>query len=524
MLRSCRKSLFRPKVADSTGAKLTGGSLLLRSLALRRLFDRKFLAADERFVGVLLPPSVPGVVTNAFLTLSGRIPVNLNYTASKAILDSCLHQCGIRHVITSRRVMEKLGIELDSQLIYLEDIPPQVTKLDKLLAAGIAYLTPASVLERMLGLTKLRPDDLMTIIFTSGSTGEPKGVMLSFDNIGSNIEAIDRIIKLRDTDVVLGILPFFHSFGCTVPLWTVLSLAPQGVYHFSPLDAQVIGKLTREHRANILIATPTFLRSYLRRSSKEDLASLEIVVAGAEKLPKELSNAFEQKFGARPVEGYGTTELSPLVAVNIPASRAPAGELVSKEGTVGRPVPGVRAKIVDPESGKLLGIDQPGMLWITGPNVMQGYLERPELTAEVIVDGWYKTGDIATIDADGFITITGRESRFSKIGGEMVPHIKVEETLAKVIGAGEEELKVVVTAVPDERRGERLVVVHTHLDQTPEQLVKQLGQTGLPNLWIPGADSFIEVPEIPVLGTGKLDLKALRQVALDKFGDSSTTT
>ncbi|MGH7194905.1 MAG: AMP-binding protein, partial [Candidatus Saccharimonadales bacterium] len=218
------------------------------------------------------------------------------------------------------------------------------------------------------------------------------------------------------------------------------------------------------------------------------------------------------------VEGYGATELSPVAAVNIPPSRAAAGRLMAKEGTVGRLLPNVGAKIVDSETGAELPADQPGMLWIQGPNVMRGYLGRPEKTAEVIHDGWYKTGDIAAIDADGFIRITGRESRFSKLGGEMVPHLKIEETIQRIVGAGEDELKVAVSAVPDARKGERLVVVHTPLEKSPEQICKELSQAGLPNLWIPSPDSFCEVREIPVLGTGKLDLKALQNLALERCG------
>jgi acyl-[acyl-carrier-protein]-phospholipid O-acyltransferase/long-chain-fatty-acid--[acyl-carrier-protein] ligase len=216
--------------------------------------------------------------------------------------------------------------------------------------------------------------------------------------------------------------------------------------------------------------------------------------------------------------------LSPLVAVNIPASRAPhTDEVVAKEGTVGRTIPGVAAKIINPESGQELGIDEAGLLLIRGPNVMQGYLHQPELTSKVLHDGWYNTGDMAKLDADGFITITGRESRFSKLGGEMVPHLGVEEAIQKVIGASDDVLTVAVTAVPDARKGERLVVVHTALDKSPAEIVKQLGETGLPNLWIPDAESFMQVEQIPILGTGKLDLKQVKTLALERFAPEQTS-
>jgi acyl-[acyl-carrier-protein]-phospholipid O-acyltransferase/long-chain-fatty-acid--[acyl-carrier-protein] ligase len=306
--------------------------------------------------------------------------------------------------------------------------------------------------------------------------------------------------------------------GFSITLWCVLGLDLKGIYHFSPLDAKQIGKLCQEHGATILIAAPTFLRNYLRRCSKEDLATLDVVVAGAEKLPQDLSNAFEDKFGVRPVEGYGTTELSPLVSVNIPPSRAKRGDTIGlKEGSVGRPVPEVVAKVIDPETGRDVAPGQPGLLLIGGPNVMQGYLGQDAKTAEVMRDGFYVTGDIARVDEDGFIFITGRQSRFSKLGGEMVPHLVIEEALQKIIGEGDEQkICTAVTAIPDERKGERLIVLHTAMEKLPEHVVRELAAFGLPNLWIPSPDSFFEVTEIPVLGTGKLDLQRLKQVAQEK--------
>lgn len=519
-LRAARRRLWELKLTDSLGQKFTGGTLLLRVFILRRLLRREVLQADEKYVGVLLPPSGGAVLVNTALAIDSRIAVNLNYTVTADVMNLCIQHAGIRHVLTSRLVMRKLNMpKLDAEIVYIEDFRDKVSKLDKAIAAAMAYATPVWALERLLGLTKLKPDDVLTIIFTSGSTGEPKGVMLTHSNVGSNVDAIDQIVQLRHDDVLLGILPLFHSLGYTATMWTVLMLDIKGAYHVSPLEAQQVATLCRENRGTIIIATPTFLRSYLRRCESEDFKTLEVVVAGAEKLPVDLSDAFEKKFGVRPVEGYGTTECSPLVSVNIPKNRAPDtnGHVVAKEGTVGRPIPGTAAKIVDPESFVELGIDQPGMLLIKGLNVMLGYLDLPEKTAKVIRDGWYVTGDIAKIDSDGFITITGRESRFSKIGGEMVPHIKIEETIQKVIGSGEEEMLAVVTAVPDARKGERLVVLHLPLQISPDEIIKRLAAEGLPNLWIPARDSFVQVEAIPVLGTGKLDLKGMKQAALDKF-------
>jgi acyl-[acyl-carrier-protein]-phospholipid O-acyltransferase/long-chain-fatty-acid--[acyl-carrier-protein] ligase len=520
-LRNCRRNRSRSKVADSAGQEMTGGQLLLRTLIVKRILERSVLAADEKFVGVLLPPSVGGVLANAALPLAGRIPVNLNYTASRETINHCIEAAGIRHVITSKLFMTKMRLEVNVPVVYLEDFKDQVTKLDKAIAALQAYIMPISILERQFGLTSIKADDLLTIVFTSGSTGEPKGVMLSHHNVRSNVDAIEQMYQLKSTDVLLGVLPFFHSFGFTGTLWAVLSLEPKGVYHFNPLDARVIGTLCATHKTTIMMATPTFLRGYLKRCEKEQLQTVDLVVVGAEKMPIDLAQAFFDKFGARPIEGYGTTELSPVAAVNIPDHRsATANQKGTKEGSVGRPLPGTTAKIVDADTFVELAVDQPGLLLIKGPNVMRGYLNNPEKTAQVIRDGWYITGDIARIDAEGFITITDRASRFSKIGGEMVPHIKVEEILQKIVADQsdeEHELHAVITAIPDEKKGERLIVVHRPFAKPIDQVLAELSAAGLPNLWVPSRDSFLEVAEIPHLGTGKVDLKGLKALALEKF-------
>ena len=519
LVRLCKRRKFSAKVADSSGAALTGGALLMRALILRRLLDRLVFSQDESYVGVLLPPTTAGVVVNASLALSRRVAVNLNYTVSSEVMNECIRQSQIRHVLTSRRFMEKMEFDLDCEVVYLEDFKDQAGLSDKLVGGLASYVFPARMVERSLGLHEIKPDDVLTVIFTSGSTGTPKGVMLTHKNVGSNIDAIEKVVSLTSRDVIVGILPFFHSFGYTVTLWGTLGINVKGVFHFSPLDARQVGKLCRQHHGTVFLSTPTFLRSYLRRCDAADFASLDVVVAGAEKLPRELCDSFEEKFGVRPVEGYGATELSPLVAVNVPSSRQNADHQVdAKEGTVGRPIPGVTARIVDLDSGDVLGAEQPGMLQIRGSNVMLGYLNRDDLTAEVVRDGWYVTGDVALIDDDGFIKITGRQSRFSKIGGEMVPHIMIEETLTQIIGEDEEQgLQAAVTAVPDAKKGERLIVIHTSLQQTPEQLCQALSDAGLPNIYIPSQDSFLEVEELPFLGSGKLDLKRIQQIALEHF-------
>lgn len=519
-VRVCKKRKFSLKAADSSGTEVTGGAMLMRTLILRRLLAKHVLAPDEKHVGVLIPPSFGGFATNLALAMDKRVAVNLNYTVSNEIMNNCIQQAGIRNVLTSRKVMEKFDFEFDCNVVYLDDLREKLTLGDKLAGAIGAFAVPGRVLEAQLGINNCQKDDVLTIIFTSGSTGVPKGVMLTNENIATNVQAMDQVVKLQRSDTLIGILPFFHSFGYTVTLWGVGAVDIGGVYHFSPLDSMQIGKLSQKYNVTILLATPTFLRSYLRKCTPEQFHKLDVVVAGAEKLPAELCEAFEKKFGVRPVEGYGATELSPLVSVNVPPSRRGDNYMVDcKEGTVGRPVPNVAARITHVDTGEELGVNEEGTLWIKGPNTMKGYLDLPEKTAEVLQDGWYNTGDVALIDDDGFIRITGRISRFSKIGGEMVPHVIIEDTLSGLLDEDEQdELRFAVTAVPHPKKGEQLIVLHTKIKKSPSDYCQGLAESGLPNLYIPSANSFYQVEELPLLGTGKLDLRAMKEKAVELAG------
>lgn len=525
MITACKRRKFKTKVADSTQQQETGGSLLTRILVLRRLLQKHVLDSGEERVGVLIPPSVGGAIVNAALSLDKRVVVNLNYTLSNELINFCIKNAGLKRVLTTRKVMDKLGFELDCEVEYLDNLKDKVTGGDKAIAAFQAYAMPGGMLRSTLGLNSLQPDDVMTIVYTSGSTGVPKGVMLTQQNIATNVDGIDAVAQLKKSDSLIGVLPFFHSMGFTVTLWTPLACDISVGYHFSPLEAKVVGKLVERCKGTILVATPTFLRSYLKRCTPEQFKTMDIVVAGAERLPPELCQQFEDKFGVRPVEGYGATELSPITAVNVPASRQAPGKLQkdAKEGTVGRTICNVAAKITDLDSGEELGPGKPGMLWITGPNVMKGYLDLPEATADVLHDGWYKTGDVALLDEDGFIQITGRISRFSKIGGEMVPHVKVEEVLSKFLDDTPEDDTddqplAAVTAVPDQKKGERLIVLYATDKKSVDEMRQSLTDAGLPNLFIPSADSFLRVDALPVLGTGKVDLKGIKDLAAEMTG------
>ncbi len=522
-IRQCRVAWNRVKVADSAGTELTGGRLLAGSLAFHKLLTSSVLKPDAQFVGLLLPPSAGGILANTALTLAGKVTVNLNYTLTEETVNYCIKLAGVQQVLTSRLFMEKRPYNVDAELIYLEDLKEQISGADKAVAMLKARWMPAGMLAGSLGLKAIRPDDLMTIIFTSGSTGEPKGVMLSNNNIMSNIDGVNQLLNLTNQDVLLGVLPFFHSFGFTVTMWLPLCAEPGVVFHFNPLDARTVGTLCEKHNATILCATPTFLRSYMKRCDVEQMKTVNLAIVGAEKMPPDLRDAWKEKYGYEPTEGYGTTELSPAAAFNVPDNRIGddlQGTTGTRAGTVGRVIPGSVAAVCHPETGEQLRANEEGLIRIKGPNVMLGYLNQPEKTAEVLKDGWYDTGDIGRIDEDGFIEITGRQSRFSKIGGEMVPHIRIEQELTRIIDeddTDEPEILCAVTSVPDEKKGERLVVLHKPMHRSVNEVLDELKKCGLPNLWLPSSDSFVEVAELPLLGTGKLDLQAIKQTALERF-------
>ncbi len=511
LVRTAHRHPFRFAMGDKRRPRMKWGGALLSAIFLARRLRRAW--ADQEMVGVLLPPSVPGALVNFAATLAGKVPVNLNYTISDEMLASCAAQCKLKTVITTKLLLDKIPLKVPGETIFLEEAAAR-PRLGERIAALALWFLPGRALERILSGGKPKSlDDLATVIFSSGSTGEPKGVMLSHYNIASNIEQMGQTFQFDNKDYLLGVLPFFHSFGFTVTLWLPSVLGVGVVYHPSPLDLAAVSELVRDYRVTFLLATPTFLQAYMRRCSPEDFGSLEFVLVGAEKLPERLALAFEDRFGIRPLEGYGATECAPAVAVNTRDFRAPGFRQVgAKRGTIGHPLPGISVRIVDPDTGEPVPPGTQGLLLVRGPNVMQGYLGRPEKTAEVLQGGWYSTGDIASQDEDGFLTITDRLNRFSKIGGEMVPHIRVEEELHAIAEATEQ--RFVVTGVPDAKKGERLVVLHLLKPEELKAVLEKLPQAGLPNLWAPRPNQFFAVEEIPHLGTGKLDLRRIREIAI----------
>lgn len=476
---------------------------------------------DQEMIGILLPPSGAGVMVNIAAALAGKVIVNLNYTTGPDILRHCMNECGIKTVITSKLFLTRAKIEEPAGCLFLEDMMKNnpVKPIEKIIGLAAAVAMPIRALEKFCGAKKLpTPDTLFTIIFSSGSTGMPKGIMLTHHNIASNIESIDRAVSIWEDDKLIGFLPFFHSFGFTVALWGSLCIGFGAVHHPNPLEAKEIGNLVEKYGITIMVATPTFLQNYIRRTDAEKFQSLEYVLTGAEKLPKRIADAFHEKFGVVVHEGYGTTECSPVVSVNVDEYRSRGYyQLTTKRGTVGHPAPGVAVRITNVDTGEIMPGGQAGMIEVRGANIMRGYLNQPEKTAEVIKPGgWYVTGDMGFIDDDGFVQITDRLSRFSKIAGEMVPHMRIEDELHTAYGAADQTFAV--AGVPDEAKGERLVVLHTADPERIKETLEKLTAAGLPNLWIPRVNSFHRVDLIPILGTGKLDLSRIKKMALEFSG------
>lgn len=509
-----RRVPLRFCMADSGGRELTYWRACVMAMALSRVLRRR--CPGEEMVGVLLPTGVPAALVNIALTMLGKCPVNLNYTAPREAQDRAVAKCGIRHIVTARAFLARLGVEPAPAHLMAEDLAAEATLRDRLLSLAGFALLPHCLLRRLFREDRRRTvHSVATVMFSSGSTGDPKGVMLTHANIHANIEGLYQTLDLRAGDKVLGVLPFFHSFGLTGTLWLPLTSGLGAVYHSNPLDAKAVGELGLRWRPTVLAATPTFLMGYLRKCDAGQFASLRYVVTGAEKLTERLARAFYEKFHIEPLEGYGCTELSPIVAVNRPDFVSPGlRQKGLKPGTIGQPLPGIAVRIADPETGETLPPGRDGVLLVKGANVMLGYIGDEALTREVLRDGWYVTGDLASMDADGFITIRDRLSRFSKIGGEMVPHVRIEEEIHALLDAGGERV-CVVTGVPDEKKGEALAVLYRgELD--PAAVRAGLAARGIPNLWIPKADFFWPVDEIPVLGTGKLDLRRVKALAAER--------
>ncbi|MCE9593429.1 MAG: AMP-binding protein [Planctomycetes bacterium] len=504
-LRSARRNARREALVDGE-RRLTYRRASLAALTLARVLARE--APGQPRIALLVPTSGGGVLANLGVALAGRASVDLNPTLSDRDLAEQCERVGARTLIASRRYLDALRrtTPLASErgrTLYLEDLFASPRLGDRL------WALVASFVHRLAPGARLAADAEATVLFSSGSTARPKGVILSHANVVSNVAAVSRAIGLREDDRLLHALPLFHSFGYSVALWAPLAGGATLLLHSSPLDASGVVALAERERATILIGTPTFLQSWMRRASPESFRSARVAISGAQRLPASLARAWEERFGLALREGYGATELSPVVAV------ARGGE--ARVGSVGRPLDGVAVRVVDGE-GAVVAPGREGLLVVRGPNVFADYVDEPELRREAVRDGWYATGDVARLERDGSLSIVDRVARFSKIGGEMVPHGRVEEALRAALGEGGLDVELAVTAVVDDEHGERLAVVHTSFALAIDALLGRVRELGLPRLFVPRPDAFVPVAALPKLATGKLDLGALKRLAVDALG------
>ena len=506
-VRGLKRRPFATAVVDGLDHSLLSRSKLLgAAAALSRLFRKEF--PDER-IAIVLPASKGSMVANLAVTLAGKVPVDLNFTIGRAANESCIKRANLRVAISATQFIDRIkDFPWPERVLKLDELMPRL-KRQIVFWWMMSILAPAGLLLRLLQIPKGGGHAEATLLFTSGSTGEPKGVVLSHRNIVGNVSQFRELLDAKRNDAILASLPFFHSFGSTVTLWYPLIEGVRIVTYPNPLEAAKNAALIERYKLTLLLATPTFLRSYLRKVAPHQLRSLRLVITGAEKLPLDLAKSFEERFGQKVFEGYGLTETSPVVSVNLaePQPTKP-GEQVqpsARLGSVGKMAPGIAAEIREPETDRKLSLHETGMLWLRGPNIFEGYLHDPERTADVLHDSWFKTGDIGRFDEDGFLYIEGRMSRFSKIGGEMVPHEALEQKIIELLDlSGKEERGIAIMGVQDETKGEALLLLSA-VDVDLAQLRDKLREAGVPNLWIPR--KVQRVASIPVLASGKLDLK-----------------
>ncbi|MEI6351790.1 MAG: AMP-binding protein [Verrucomicrobiota bacterium] len=513
-LRGLKHRQFDTVVIDGMdNSEMTRGAVLAASIVLARHIKTH---CPSKRVAVVLPPGRGAVIANLAVMLADKVPVNLNFTAGRASQEAAIRIADLKDVITASPVLKKFtDFPLPPNVILLDELLPPLKKKIALWRVAV-LLTPWWVLAPALRIPTRGDRAEAAVLFTSGSAGERKGVVLTHRNLLGNVSQFGEMLNFKRSDALLASLPFFHSFGCTVTLWYPLIEGIRMVTYPNPLDAEKNAELIQRHKITLLLATPTFLRGYLRKATREQLASLELVVTGAEKLPRDVAASFQEKFNKPVMEGYGLTETAPVASVNLPepAKAKPDDQVQpsSRAGSVGKLAPGMAAQIRDPESGQLLSLHETGMLWLKGPNIFEGYLNDPKRTAEVLIDGWFKTGDLGRFDEDGFLYIEGRVSRFSKIGGEMVPHETLEMKIRDALGGGMEgERTLCIVGVPDPAKGEAIILLATQ-DIDLQALRSKLLADGVPALWIPKV--IKRIPAIPVLGSGKLDMQACKAAAL----------
>jgi acyl-[acyl-carrier-protein]-phospholipid O-acyltransferase / long-chain-fatty-acid--[acyl-carrier-protein] ligase len=517
-VRTLTKHPWRAFLVDCTAGRraLTCGQLYAAAAVLSR---RIRATIPEQRVGIVLPPGAGAFIANLGVMCAGKIPVNLNFTAGRAALEASLKLAGIGAIISADAVRAKVpNFPWPDRTVDLaKEMQAAGGKGAMLRWLVAAWALPNQWCANLLGLPRAGDRAEAGLLFTSGSSGEPKGVALTHRNILANCAQISSLSILPESASLLGCLPVFHSFGFTVTLWYPMLRGCRIVTVPSPLETRKIIDAIRDEHVTVMLGAPTFIRPIVKRAQPGELKSLDLVVTGAEKLPDDLYKTFLETFHIEILQGYGLTETTPATNINQPHPPIVMSTNDPQTGkrfrSVGRMMPGMTARIVDPETGAELPLTQTGVVLFRGANVFEGYLNDPDKTRAAFRDGWFVTGDLGRFDEDGFLFIEGRLSRFSKIGGEMVPHGTVEQKIVEAFGWQHAESPAVfVTGVPDPSKGEALVLLTTH-EVTPETLRAKLADIGVPNLWVPKIIHRVE--KIPMLGTGKTDLKRCRELALE---------
>ena len=481
-------------------------------LALSLLFSKNFnICPKGSRVGVILPPGIAGFISNFALLLSGRVPVNLNFTMGKELNLEVLQGAGVTTVVTASKMMKKFNeFPWPENCMLVDEFFDRMANNPFLILRTFikAWIFPSSTIKEF-EIPQYGGSGLAVLIFTSGSSGKPKGVRLTHANLLANCGQLYDLELFGNQPKVLVNLPLFHSFGFTVGM---LFSTLRGLYLVtspSPLDHKLNLKIIAQQKVRILLGTPTFLRGYLKKAKQGELKSIQFVVAGAEKSPQTFRDRWEREADCQYLEGYGLTETSPAISFNLPT----AGKL---SGSVGRLLPNVECQTIDPESGDITPLEEGGILCFRGPNIFAGYWEDAEYSNQVLDEnGWFETGDLGRIDSDGFLWIEGRASRFSKIGGEMVPHGRVEEEIIELLEICQlEDPMVVVCSVENDQKGEALIVLSS-FNCDLNQITKGLKNRGLPNLWIP--KELLLVKEIPILPTGKINWLKIRSIVASRI-------
>ena len=474
--------------------RVTYKRALIGSLILAKKFSRH----KSGFIGIMLPNSAGSVLSILGALLSGRVPVMINYaTGAVANCEFAQRKCDFTTIVTSKALLKKINCPHIEGMVYLEDIMASVSLVDKLSAAWLAGKSAKAILRKVHGGDE---NDNLLILFTSGSEKDPKAVQLTHRNIWANYESLVKAFEFSSDDIFLANLPYFHVFGQTANLWVPLSTGMTLVTYANPLEAKTICEIIREEKATIVTGTPTFFWNYLRASKPGDFGSCRIMLTGADKCPDALREGFISKHAKVLLEAYGTTETSPGITVNTPEFNRP--------GSVGRPLDGVQIRVEHYETGEECATGEIGKILVKGDNVMKGYFDDFEQTSLSIRHGWYDTGDMGYVDADGYLWHVGRLKRFLKIGGEMVSLIRVENVLEKYLPP---DIECCVVEVPDALRGARIVAAVTR--SVDEKTLMKLISSELPNISLP--DRFVVLPEMAKMASGKIDFRSITETVRD---------